>query len=115
MSYPFFKISPEMLYIHWPFCAAKCNYCDFVAMQDHHNFALQYHQALCNEIASVVASRPWMRGAAIKTIFLGGGTPSLYPLPLLQELFVLNRVRVQVQKRYQERYCAGSFAQLIVS
>ncbi len=93
MSYPFFHISPRMLYIHWPFCAAKCNYCDFVAMQDHHNFAQQYHSALCNEIRLVIAQRPWMRGAVIETIFLGGGTPSLYPLPLLQELFsLLNEV-----------------------
>jgi len=78
-----------MLYIHWPFCAAKCHYCDFVAMQDHHNFSRQYHEALCNEIRSFVAARPHVRGAAIKTIFFGGGTPSLYPLPLLEELFVL--------------------------
>jgi len=91
MSYPFFTISPRMLYIHWPFCAAKCNYCDFVAMQDHHNFARQYHEALCNEIRSAVTARPSMRGAAIETIFLGGGTPSLYPLPLLVELFALLR------------------------
>ena len=101
MSYPFFKISPKMLYIHWPFCAAKCNYCDFVAMQDHHNFALQYHLALCNEIRSVVSSRPWMRGALIETIFLGGGTPSLYPLPLLQELFLLLRELFDVSATHE--------------
>ncbi|MDQ5890771.1 MAG: hypothetical protein QG604_645 [Candidatus Dependentiae bacterium] len=91
MPHPFSRIAPLMLYIHWPFCAAKCHYCDFVAMQDHHNFARQYHEALCNEIRSFVASRPHTFGAPIKTIFLGGGTPSLYPLPLLKELFSLLR------------------------
>jgi len=89
MPYIFSSNAPRMLYIHWPFCAAKCNYCDFVAMQDHHNFAQQYHQALCNEIRSFVVARPHIKGAPIETIFLGGGTPSLYPLSLLQELFRL--------------------------
>ncbi len=91
MPHPFAHVTPLMLYIHWPFCAAKCHYCDFVAMQDHHGFARQYHEALCNEIRSFVAARPHVLGASIKTIFLGGGTPSLYPLPLLKELFSLLR------------------------
>jgi oxygen-independent coproporphyrinogen-3 oxidase len=81
--------SPEMLYIHWPFCAAKCHYCDFVAMQDHHSFSETYHRALCNEIRSFAARRPQLKAHPIKTIFFGGGTPSLYPLPLLEELFAL--------------------------
>jgi len=89
LSVPFAHVAPHMLYIHWPFCAAKCHYCDFVAMQDHHAYAQQYHQALCNEIRSVVRARPHMYKAPITTIFFGGGTPSLYPLPLLQELFAL--------------------------
>lgn len=91
MAHIFSTTTPRMLYIHWPFCAAKCHYCDFVAMQDHHDFAGQYHKALCNEIRAFVAERPQVRGARIDTIFLGGGTPSLYPLHLLQELFALLR------------------------
>jgi len=58
-------------------------------MQDHHDFSQRYHEALCNEIRSFVASRPHVCGAKIATIFFGGGTPSLYPLPLLKELFAL--------------------------
>lgn len=91
MPYPFFTAVPRMLYIHWPFCAAKCHYCDFVAMQDHQDFAQRYHEALCNEIRSFALTRPHVVGAPIDTIFFGGGTPSLYPLHLLYELFVLLR------------------------
>lgn len=74
-----------MLYIHWPFCKNKCYYCDFVAFEGHEGFEGQYHEALCNEIRlfaqHAVVDKP------IQTIFIGGGTPSLYPLTLLPQLF----------------------------
>jgi oxygen-independent coproporphyrinogen-3 oxidase len=91
MTHIFSTTAPRMLYIHWPFCAAKCHYCDFVAMQDHHDFSLQYHKALCNEIRAFVRARPQVHKTPIDTIFFGGGTPSLYPLALLEELFALLR------------------------
>ena len=71
------------LYIHWPFCKSKCNYCDFTAFAKHELFIKQYHDALCDEIRSYQSTEK------VKTIFLGGGTPSLYPLELLKELFLL--------------------------
>lgn len=49
----------------------------------------RYHEALCNEIRSFAATRPFLKQHPIKTIFFGGGTPSLYPLPQLRELFAL--------------------------
>ena len=73
------------LYIHWPFCHSKCHYCDFVAFQNHTEFQDTYHQALCNEIITFAQQYPSKH--SISTIFLGGGTPSLYPLPLLEQLF----------------------------
>ncbi|TRD22780.1 radical SAM family heme chaperone HemW [Palleronia caenipelagi] len=62
------------LYVHWPFCQAKCPYCDFnshvVARVDQSRWA----QALVTEIERYGAALP---GARVKTIFFGGGTPSL--------------------------------------
>ena len=62
------------LYIHWPFCAAKCPYCDFNShvrdRVDHDAFA----QALRSELARE-AARAGRRPLA--SIFFGGGTPSL--------------------------------------
>lgn len=79
----------ESLYIHWPFCTSKCYYCDFVALEQHADFQDAYHDTLMREIAayaSTLSSKP-----AIKTIFIGGGTPSLYPPEKLQALFDLLR------------------------
>lgn len=82
------------LYIHWPFCRKKCSYCDFASFPNKNNDLIKkYHTALCNEIkhttfdgqqSSEKNSKP-----SISTIFFGGGTPSIYPIPLLEELFSL--------------------------
>lgn len=80
---------PQMLYIHWPFCKHKCHYCDFVAFEGHQGFERSYHEALCNEIRRFAAQSDCTQ--PIRTIFIGGGTPSLYPLAMLEELFVLLR------------------------
>lgn len=79
--------SPESLYIHWPFCTSKCYYCDFVALEQHADFQDAYHATLMREIATYAATRPTK--PVIKTIFIGGGTPSLYPPDKLADLFTL--------------------------
>ncbi len=84
MSYhdqPLFSI-----YIHWPFCTTKCHYCDFVAFEQHGDFQDRYHQALLKEIKTFAETIP-AENKKISTIFIGGGTPSLYPLDAYKELF----------------------------
>ena len=66
---------PFGVYLHWPFCAAKCPYCDFNshvrhAPPDEARFAA----AFAREIAAT-ADRTGQR--TVTSIFLGGGTPSL--------------------------------------
>ena len=62
------------LYVHWPFCKAKCPYCDFnshvAAQVDQSRWA----SALAAEIARVAAETP---GRVLQSVFFGGGTPSL--------------------------------------
>lgn len=79
------------IYIHWPFCKNKCHYCDFVAFEGHEGFEKQYHKALLKEISLYAdqAQEKRTERSKIETIFLGGGTPSIYPLNLLCELFEL--------------------------
>jgi oxygen-independent coproporphyrinogen III oxidase len=78
------------LYIHWPFCAKKCYYCDFISFQQHDSFKKLYHDALVSEIIDFATKNTLKY--KISTIFIGGGTPSLYPNKLLQNLFdILNR------------------------
>lgn len=64
------------LYLHWPFCAAKCPYCDFnshVAAQVDHARWLAAFQSEIRRLADETAGR------VLQTVFLGGGTPSLMP------------------------------------
>lgn len=78
------------LYIHWPFCSSKCYYCDFVALEQHEDFQTAYHAALLKEIKLFSEQNP-SYNKNITTIFIGGGTPSLYPIELMEELFTLLR------------------------
>jgi oxygen-independent coproporphyrinogen-3 oxidase len=73
--------TPLALYIHWPFCRAKCPYCDFnshVAQDiDHARFAAAYHREMAHMAAHYGAGRK------LVSIFFGGGTPSLMPPSLV--------------------------------
>jgi oxygen-independent coproporphyrinogen-3 oxidase len=57
------------LYVHVPFCAHRCGYCDFVAVTGHEDLRGRYVDALIAEIER--------SGAAPETVFVGGGTPSI--------------------------------------
>ncbi len=76
----------EYIYIHWPFCPYKCHFCDFVAMASHEQFMVDYHNALCKEIELSIDS---ISAKPLKTIYLGGGTPSTYPAHLLLDMFAI--------------------------
>ncbi|WP_419951928.1 radical SAM family heme chaperone HemW [Methylobacterium sp.] len=63
------------IYIHWPFCASKCPYCDFNSHVRHAPVDEgRFLAAFRTEIAHVAARVP---GRTVSSIFLGGGTPSL--------------------------------------
>jgi len=60
-------------------------------MASHDHFMEQYHVALCSEIQK--SAQPHYKQYPIKTLFLGGGTPSTYPENLLLDMFgILNKV-----------------------
>ena len=63
------------LYVHWPFCAAKCPYCDFNSHVRTEIDEKGWCQAILREMAYVAV----LQGARprLETIFFGGGTPSL--------------------------------------
>ena len=62
------------LYVHWPFCAAKCPYCDFNSHVAGAVDQRRWAAALSSEIARLGAELP---GRHLGSIFFGGGTPSL--------------------------------------
>ena len=67
-------MEPLALYIHWPFCAAKCPYCDFNSHVRERIDQARFRAALRRELAWE-AARAGRRPLA--SIFFGGGTPSL--------------------------------------
>lgn len=63
------------VYIHWPFCAAKCPYCDFNSHVRHKPIdQARYAAGFEREISHMAAMQP---GEKVTSIFFGGGTPSL--------------------------------------
>jgi len=69
--------APFSLYVHVPFCTAKCTYCDFNSYAGQESLMRPYAEAVARE-AGLWAPRLGGRKAA--TVFFGGGTPSLLPL-----------------------------------
>jgi oxygen-independent coproporphyrinogen-3 oxidase len=64
------------LYVHWPFCDAKCPYCDFNSHVVREIDQTAWVRAYLSEIRRVAALLP---GRVLNTIYFGGGTPSLMP------------------------------------
>jgi len=84
---------PFSLYIHIPYCLVKCPYCDFNAYGVRKWPEEQYVEALCAELRHYAKEAPW-RGETVKTVYFGGGTPSLFApssikgfLQLVRDLF----------------------------
>ena len=70
------------LYVHLPFCAHRCGYCDFVTVVGRKGRHGEYVDALLAEVAlegDVLAER-------VETVFLGGGTPTFTDAPELSRL-----------------------------
>lgn len=75
------------VYIHLPFCKTKCPYCDFASFADSNDERYQiYIDALLAEINYRL--RHWsVSDQKLKTIFFGGGTPSLHSAEQLDQIF----------------------------
>ena len=76
------------LYFHWPFCQAKCPYCDFNSHVAATIDQKAWERAYLSEIDRIAALTP---GRLVNTIFFGGGTPSLMEPELVNA--ILSRVR----------------------
>ncbi len=72
---------PRSLYLHIPFCAHKCHYCDFYSIVDTRDRQTAFTAQLVRELAAIAPL-----AAPLDTVFVGGGTPSLLRPDLWAEL-----------------------------
>lgn len=78
-------LRPRGAYVHVPFCAHKCGYCDFASIAGSDHLAGRYLDALEREMTALGEPRE------VDTIFVGGGTPTRLDAPGLARL--LNAIR----------------------
>lgn len=64
--------APDALYLHVPFCPQVCPYCDFHKMRRHEGLVARYLERIEAEAAALAARYP----GPLRTLYLGGGTPS---------------------------------------
>ena len=71
------------LYLHIPFCQAKCAYCDFNSYAGMESLHARYVQAVCEEVSNRARA---LASSTVDSIYMGGGTPTILPPSLLQEI-----------------------------
>ncbi len=88
----FTALPPLSLYVHIPWCVRKCPYCDFNSHENKSQISeKQYVSALINDLEQEL---PDIWGRQLSTIFIGGGTPSLFSPEAIDELLCGIRARL---------------------
>ena len=84
------------IYIHIPFCARKCNYCDFYSLASGEDEKKSYIEALKREIKE--ASKKVSADYQVYTIYFGGGTPSMIKADYIREILDAIRTHFKLYK-----------------
>ena len=85
---------PLALYIHFPWCVRKCPYCDFNSHEM--RGAIPEADYVAALLADCEAALPQVWGRRVQTVFIGGGTPSLFSVAGLDALLTGLRMRLQI-------------------
>lgn len=67
----------EHLYLHVPFCLRRCSYCDFAVTATREPPIEAWLEAIGLELERQLEAGPWARPVVLRTLYIGGGTPSL--------------------------------------
>src|SRR5690349_3983384 len=88
------RLPPLSLYVHLPWCIRKCPYCDFNSHEQRGDLPeAEYVDAL---VADLESSLPDVWGRSLHTMFIGGGTPSLFAPGSIDRLVTAVRTRMKV-------------------
>src|SRR5574344_1498879 len=83
------------LYIHIPFCKSKCYYCDFVSYTNMEEYQERYTNCVIKELKryalenDIMSKHGLEKKYVIKTIYIGGGTPSI-----IDEIYIVNILKM---------------------
>ena len=70
-------MNPEYLYLHVPFCVRRCSYCDFAVDVVRRAPVEAWLDAIYAELALLAETESWEWPLRLRTVYVGGGTPSL--------------------------------------
>ncbi len=93
--YNFSALPPLSLYLHIPWCVRKCPYCDFNSHE--HKDGIPEREYVAALISDLEQELPDIWGRQVHSIFIGGGTPSLFSAEALDELLSGIRARLNLQ------------------
>jgi len=88
-------LPPYSLYFHYPFCIKRCPYCGFATAVEKEDLAVRYREALLVELKRRLDEEPW-KNNEIKTVYFGGGTPSLMPPEYIATLLAILNSKFQI-------------------
>lgn len=98
------------LYIHIPFCKHKCYYCDFVSYANKKRFFKKYVECVKKEIEKyarenrIMSEHELEPKYVIKTIYIGGGTPSLIDDEYIEDILKTVRENFEITSNLAEDY-----------
>lgn len=86
---------PLSLYVHIPWCIQKCPYCDFNSHEARNGIPeMEYVKALLTDLESEL---PYIWGRPLESIFIGGGTPSVFSAKAIDKLMAGLRERLPIR------------------
>ncbi|MDZ7919437.1 radical SAM family heme chaperone HemW [Rhodoferax sp.] len=89
-------LPPLSLYVHLPWCLKKCPYCDFNSHEQNAS-GLQEQRYIDAVVADLEAALPLIWGRTVHSIFIGGGTPSLFSPQAIDRLLADIRARLRLE------------------
>ncbi len=94
------KKNPLGIYVHIPFCVKKCNYCDFLSAPCTKEVQKRYIKALLKQIRIY---EDLVKEYEVKTIYFGGGTPSLLEIEEMEKVFTAIKETYGLTKEHLDK------------